>query len=86
MLLHNVFSLDEAHNLALKAKEMVIRFPPFMRSYQSNKTTTVVVLQPARVNETPIALKKKNQIRMRMYKILLISRCKCMSLQASMVF
>ena len=29
----NVFSLDEAHNHTLEAEEMVIRPPPFMRSY-----------------------------------------------------
>jgi len=38
VLLHNVFSLDEAHNLALEAEEMVIWPRPFMRSYRSNET------------------------------------------------
>ena len=37
VLLH-VFSLDEAHNLALEAEEMVIRYLPFRRSYRSSET------------------------------------------------
>jgi len=39
VLLHNMFSLDEAHDLTLEAEEMVIRPSSFMRSYQSNKIT-----------------------------------------------
>ena len=39
VLLHNVFSLDEAHNLALEAEEMMIQPLPFMRFYRSNETT-----------------------------------------------
>ena len=38
VLLHNMFSLDEAHNLALEAKDMVIWSPLFMRFYWSNET------------------------------------------------
>jgi len=30
VLLHNMFSLDEAHNFALEAEEMVIQPPPFI--------------------------------------------------------
>jgi len=39
VLLHNVFSLDEAHNLDLEAEEMVIQPPPLERSYRPNETT-----------------------------------------------
>ena len=39
VLLHNAFSLDEAHNLDLEPEEMVIQPPPFRRSYWSNETT-----------------------------------------------
>jgi len=34
VLLHYMFSLDEAYNLALEPEEMMILSPPFMRFYQ----------------------------------------------------
>jgi len=38
VLLHNVFSLDEANCLTLEVEEMVIRSLPFVRLYRSIET------------------------------------------------
>ena len=50
--LRNVCSNDEAHNLILKAKEMVIRPPPFMRSYRSNETVVQYQQSPIKEQST----------------------------------
>jgi len=38
VLWHNMFSLNEAHNLTVETEEMVIWSSPFMRIYQSHQT------------------------------------------------